>query len=189
MVMMITIGIHIITISRKAIITINRIAMGDILAIFYPPLKQIWGCVWLFLQAQEGNAYFTEQAERVEYGNYETYNDNYIDVIQLIVILILLNIYSDKQLPAEAKYYTIYRAPCVLPSPYARYTILHDTILYYNLLYHICYTISYYTICIYIYIYIYIYMVYKSLSRNNLLLRRGCAGRSRNATQYIYNTM
>ena len=31
-----------------------------ILAIFYPPLKYIWGCVWLFLQAQEGNIYFTE---------------------------------------------------------------------------------------------------------------------------------
>ena len=29
------------------------------------------GCVWLFLQAQEGNTYFTELAERVEYGNYE----------------------------------------------------------------------------------------------------------------------
>ena len=37
---------------------------------FYPPLKYIWGCVWLFLQAQEGNTYFTELAERVEYGNY-----------------------------------------------------------------------------------------------------------------------
>ena len=43
-----------------------------ILAIFYPPLKQIWGCVWLFLQAQEGHIYFTELAERVEYGNYVT---------------------------------------------------------------------------------------------------------------------
>ena len=41
-----------------------------ILAIFYPPLKQIWGCVWLCLQAQEGNTYFTELAERVEYGNH-----------------------------------------------------------------------------------------------------------------------
>ena len=41
-----------------------------ILAIFYPPLKLIWGCAWLFLQAQEGNLYFTEWAERVEYGNY-----------------------------------------------------------------------------------------------------------------------
>ena len=41
-----------------------------ILAIFYPPLKYIWGCVWLFLQAQEGNVCFTELAERVEYGNY-----------------------------------------------------------------------------------------------------------------------
>ena len=28
------------------------------------------GCVWLCLQAQEGNIYFTELAERVEYGNY-----------------------------------------------------------------------------------------------------------------------
>ena len=41
-----------------------------ILAIFYPPLKYIWGCVWLRLQAQEGNIYFTELAGRVEYGNY-----------------------------------------------------------------------------------------------------------------------
>ena len=44
-----------------------------ILAIFYPPLKSILGCVWLCLQAQEGNTYiyifFTELAERVEYGN------------------------------------------------------------------------------------------------------------------------
>ena len=42
----------------------------SILAIFYPPLKWILGCVWLCLQAQEGNSYFTELAERVEYGNY-----------------------------------------------------------------------------------------------------------------------
>ena len=28
-------------------------------------------CVWLCLQAQEGNINFTELAERVEYGNYE----------------------------------------------------------------------------------------------------------------------
>ena len=42
-----------------------------ILAIFYPPLKQIWGCGWLCLLAQEGNIYFTELAERVEYGNYD----------------------------------------------------------------------------------------------------------------------
>ena len=41
-----------------------------ILAIICPPLKQIWGCFWLFLQAQEENSYFTELAERVEYGNY-----------------------------------------------------------------------------------------------------------------------
>ena len=45
-------------------------SLRGILAIFYPPLKQIWGCVWLFLQVQEGNIYFTELAERVEYGNY-----------------------------------------------------------------------------------------------------------------------
>ena len=42
-----------------------------ILAKFYPPLKYIWGCVWLFLQAQEENIYFIELAERVEYGNYD----------------------------------------------------------------------------------------------------------------------
>ena len=42
----------------------------SILALFYPPLKQIWGCLWLCLQAQEGDIYFTELAERVEYGNY-----------------------------------------------------------------------------------------------------------------------
>ena len=36
-----------------------------------PPLKYIWGCFWLFLQAQEGNVCFTELAERVEYGNYD----------------------------------------------------------------------------------------------------------------------
>ena len=41
-----------------------------ILAIFYPPVKYIGGCVWLSLQAQEGTTYFTELAERVEYGNY-----------------------------------------------------------------------------------------------------------------------
>ena len=43
----------------------------NILAIFYPPLKYIRGCVWLFLQAQKGTIYFTELAERVEYGNYD----------------------------------------------------------------------------------------------------------------------
>ena len=48
----------------------HRVA-NNILAIFYPPLKQIWGCVWLRLQAQEGSICFTESAERVEYGNYE----------------------------------------------------------------------------------------------------------------------
>ena len=52
---------------KTALTTINI----TILAIFYPPLKSIWGCVWLFLQAQEGNIYFTELAERVEYGNYD----------------------------------------------------------------------------------------------------------------------
>ena len=39
-------------------------------AIFYPPLKYIGGCVWLFLQSWKGNAYFTESAERVEYGKW-----------------------------------------------------------------------------------------------------------------------
>ena len=42
-----------------------------ILTIIYPPLKQMGGCFWLFLQAQKGDTYFTELAERVEYGNYE----------------------------------------------------------------------------------------------------------------------
>ena len=46
-------------------------ASMDILAIFYPPLKYMWDCVWLFLQAQGGNIYFRELAERVEYGNYD----------------------------------------------------------------------------------------------------------------------
>ena len=44
-----------------------------ILDIFYPSLKYMVGCVWLFLQAQEGNIYFTELAERVEYFNYDIY--------------------------------------------------------------------------------------------------------------------
>ena len=49
----------------------NSRQLGEcILVIFYPPLKKIWGCVWLCLQAQEGNIYFTELAERVEYGKY-----------------------------------------------------------------------------------------------------------------------
>ena len=42
-----------------------------ILAIFYPPLKQIWGCFGLILQTWKGNIDFTELAERVEYGNYD----------------------------------------------------------------------------------------------------------------------
>ena len=42
----------------------------SILTIFYPSLKYIGGCVWLFLQAQKGTIYFTGLAERVEYGNY-----------------------------------------------------------------------------------------------------------------------
>ena len=41
-----------------------------ILAILYPPLKYIWGCVWLFSQARKDKIYFTELAERVEYGIY-----------------------------------------------------------------------------------------------------------------------
>ena len=37
------------------------------------PLRNRFGAVcWLFLQAEEGNLYFTELAERVEYGNYDT---------------------------------------------------------------------------------------------------------------------
>ena len=38
-----------------------------IIAIVYPFLKWIEGCVWLFLQAQKGNCYLTELAGRVEY--------------------------------------------------------------------------------------------------------------------------
>ena len=41
-----------------------------ILAIFYPSLKWIWGCFGLILQTWKGNIYFTELAERVEYGKY-----------------------------------------------------------------------------------------------------------------------
>ena len=44
-----------------------------ILAIFYPPLKYIWGCIVLFLQTRKGNIYFTEWAERAEYGKYDSY--------------------------------------------------------------------------------------------------------------------
>ena len=44
------------------------------LAIFYPPLKYIWSCFGLFLQAQKGNTYFTELAERVQYGSYVRVN-------------------------------------------------------------------------------------------------------------------
>ena len=55
-----------------------------ILAIFYPPLKWICGCVWLFLQAREGNIYFTELAERVEYGNYE-------DIIIVIIVIVIVD--------------------------------------------------------------------------------------------------
>ena len=29
------------------------------------------GCFWLFLQTQKGNTYFTELAERAEYGSYD----------------------------------------------------------------------------------------------------------------------
>ena len=36
---------------------------------FYPPLKYVRGCLWLCLQARKGTIYFTELAERVEYGN------------------------------------------------------------------------------------------------------------------------
>ena len=52
------------------LLSLYCLCMRYILAIFDPPLKQIWGCLWLCLQAQEGNIYFTELAERVEYGNY-----------------------------------------------------------------------------------------------------------------------
>ena len=35
-----------------------------------PPSEIDLSCVWLLLQAQKGDIYFTESAERVEYGNY-----------------------------------------------------------------------------------------------------------------------
>ena len=41
-----------------------------ILAIFYPPLKQIRGCFGLILQTWKGHIYFTELAEKVEYGKW-----------------------------------------------------------------------------------------------------------------------
>ena len=34
-------------------------------------------CFWLILQAQEGYIYFTELAERVEYGNYDRYDEQH----------------------------------------------------------------------------------------------------------------
>ena len=43
------------------------------------------GCVWLCLQAQEGNIHFTELAERVEYGNYD--NNNIIGIIIIVVTI------------------------------------------------------------------------------------------------------
>ena len=50
--------------------TTTTTTTNSILAIFYPLLKYIFGCVWLCLQAQKGNVYFTLLAGRVEYGNY-----------------------------------------------------------------------------------------------------------------------
>ena len=41
------------------------------------------GNVWLCLQAQEGNMYFTELAERVEYGNY-------VDVMIIVALVFAL---------------------------------------------------------------------------------------------------
>ena len=43
-----------------------------LLAIRYPPLKEIGGCFGLLLQAQKGNTYFADSAERAEYGKYES---------------------------------------------------------------------------------------------------------------------
>ena len=37
---------------------------------YTPPLKSIWGCFGLMLQTWQGNIYFTELADRVEYGKY-----------------------------------------------------------------------------------------------------------------------
>ena len=53
--------------------TARRTASGstNILAIFYPSLKYIVGCLGLFLQAKKVDIYFAELAERVEYGNYD----------------------------------------------------------------------------------------------------------------------
>ena len=42
-----------------------------ILAIFYLPLKYLVGCFGLILQTWKGDIYFTEQAERVAYGNHD----------------------------------------------------------------------------------------------------------------------
>ena len=50
-----TLILRLITRDERGVTTI-------LLAIFYPPLKYIRGCVWLFLQAQKGTIYFTELA-------------------------------------------------------------------------------------------------------------------------------
>ena len=55
------IGVHIcMSIGIDAGIGIDIGEERDLLAIFYPPLKQMGGCFRLLLQAQEGNIYFTE---------------------------------------------------------------------------------------------------------------------------------
>ena len=51
-----------------------------------PPSEIDGGCFWLRLQAQEGNIYFTELAERVEYGNYV--GDS---ILIVMIILIIVN--------------------------------------------------------------------------------------------------
>ena len=43
----------------------SRRRREDSFAIFYPPLKQIGGCCWLFLRAQKESTCFTELAETV----------------------------------------------------------------------------------------------------------------------------
>ena len=43
------------------------------------------GCFWLLLQAQRGDTYFTELAERVEYANY-VYIYIYIYIYIVIII-------------------------------------------------------------------------------------------------------
>ena len=125
-----------------------QIWLPTILAIFYPPLKQIWGCVWLFLQAQKGNNYFTELAERVEYGNYA-----YTTGIRPVLFDGHLRRMARARLCAWAlggPLYKLYHS--MLYHMYMLYYRCHSryVILYHIISYHI---ISYYTILCYIMLY------------------------------------